>query len=389
MSLEQETNTKITGKQREELTKLFNLMDGYKNLSSLQNPLDLENTSYDKSKSALDDWLSKNKDKQKEYYSQLEKLEIDHQVKVAQIKSNQAVSDIDNAVALVDPIQALENENAKKLALIQEFENQRFLTEQLALALREAQNYEYEQRRIAAQWEIWCNQSEANEFLAASLEGLASSATSTISGLMSGTMSATEAMQNFANVILNQAIGSLVQMGLQQVQNAITSKTMSATTTAAQMAEAAALAAAYTPAAIQASIATMGSAATVGAASYTTAMGTMKAASLVGMAHDGIDNIPQEGTWLLQKGERVLSPSQNKDFSSLINDGKTNAASVVVNNYGNDGVGVEQSDNQTIINIAAKKGAQMGFNMVNESISSHTGGTWRALSQNTNTKAKL
>lgn len=39
-----------------------------------------------------------------------------------------------------------------------------------------------------------------------------------------------------------------------------------------------------------------------------------------GMAHDGIDNIPKEGTWLLDKGERVLSPRQNADFTRAMNE---------------------------------------------------------------------
>ena len=38
------------------------------------------------------------------------------------------------------------------------------------------------------------------------------------------------------------------------------------------------------------------------------------------MAHDGIDNIPKEGTWLLDKGERVLSPRQNADFTRAMNE---------------------------------------------------------------------
>ncbi|MDN5443682.1 MAG: lytic transglycosylase domain-containing protein, partial [Acinetobacter sp.] len=49
-------------------------------------------------------------------------------------------------------------------------------------------------------------------------------------------------------------------------------------------------------------------AATIGSVSYNPA----------GMAHDGIDNIPKEGTWLLDKGERVLSPRQNKDFTDFM-----------------------------------------------------------------------
>ncbi|MCX8653779.1 hypothetical protein J3U05_04450, partial [Gilliamella sp. B2737] len=206
---------------------------------------------------------------------------------MAKIKSEAVVSKVDDAVAQVDPVQALKNEKDKKLALIQEFAQQGWMIEENAIALREAANRQYEQNRINAQWEIWRNQSDANEFLASSLEGLASSATSTISGLMSGTMTATQAMQNFANVILNEAIGSLVQMGMQYVKNAIVAKTTSAATTATQVVEAAALTAAYTPAAIQASIATQGAAATIGTTSYMTAMGTMKAAAIAGARKNG------------------------------------------------------------------------------------------------------
>ncbi len=50
----------------------------------------------------------------------------------------------------------------------------------------------------------------------------------------------------------------------------------------------------------------------VGAA-ITAAYGT-----LAGMAHSGIDNIPSEGTWLLDKGERVLSPRQNQDLTQFL-----------------------------------------------------------------------
>lgn len=35
--------------------------------------------------------------------------------------------------------------------------------------------------------------------------------------------------------------------------------------------------------------------------------GASAAAGLTGMAHDGIDSVPQDGTWLLQKGERVTT----------------------------------------------------------------------------------
>jgi tape measure domain-containing protein len=44
----------------------------------------------------------------------------------------------------------------------------------------------------------------------------------------------------------------------------------------------------------------------------------VSAMSPVGMAHSGIDKIPKEGTWLLDKDERVLSPRQNRDFTEFM-----------------------------------------------------------------------
>ena len=43
-------------------------------------------------------------------------------------------------------------------------------------------------------------------------------------------------------------------------------------------------------------------------------------AAPVGMAHNGIDNIPREGTWLLDGGERVLNPQQNTDLTKYLAD---------------------------------------------------------------------
>ena len=45
---------------------------------------------------------------------------------------------------------------------------------------------------------------------------------------------------------------------------------------------------------------------------------TAASMSLAGMAHSGLDYIPQEGTWLLDKGERVLSPRQNEDLTRFL-----------------------------------------------------------------------
>lgn len=44
----------------------------------------------------------------------------------------------------------------------------------------------------------------------------------------------------------------------------------------------------------------------------------IKSVSVSGMAHDGIDNIPREGTWLLDKGERVVDQRTNGDLKDFL-----------------------------------------------------------------------
>lgn len=47
-------------------------------------------------------------------------------------------------------------------------------------------------------------------------------------------------------------------------------------------------------------------------------IGKIKSQEYQGIAHGGMTNVPTESTYLLQKGERVLSPNQNQDFTRYI-----------------------------------------------------------------------
>lgn len=58
----------------------------------------------------------------------------------------------------------------------------------------------------------------------------------------------------------------------------------------------------------------------------------VSALSPVGMAHDGIDNIPQEGTWLLDGGERVLNSKQNEDLTKYLANKQTTPAQQAAQN---------------------------------------------------------
>lgn len=61
---------------------------------------------------------------------------------------------------------------------------------------------------------------------------------------------------------------------------------------------------------------------------------SMKSVNLSGMAHDGIDNIPREGTWLLDEGERVVDSRTNSDLKNYLNEARSNSsgAKITVNN---------------------------------------------------------
>ena len=45
---------------------------------------------------------------------------------------------------------------------------------------------------------------------------------------------------------------------------------------------------------------------------------SIAAVGLAGVAHGGLDNVPTEGTYLLDRGERVLSPNQNEDLTKFL-----------------------------------------------------------------------
>ncbi|PCQ32063.1 tape measure protein [Proteus mirabilis] len=206
-------------------------------------------------------------------------IEAEYQQKIAEIKANNAVSPQDDIKGKVDPVQQLKNEHERKLALIREFETEKGAITQRGLELMNAANTQYEQERLNAQWEIWRNQSQANQFLADGLDALGQRSTNVLTGLLTGTQSLNDAFRNVALTIVDQAVGALVQMGMQQVKNMVTESAMRKASNAQAIAEATTTGAAITnamaPAAATTSIATMGSAATWGMAAMATAIPAM------------------------------------------------------------------------------------------------------------------
>ncbi|WP_191185494.1 coiled-coil domain-containing protein [Enterobacter sichuanensis] len=240
-----------------------------------------ENASYNAQRKALDS-LKDQKDangklilSQQQYSQASEQLEQQHQANLAKIRAQQVVTPQQESAGMVDPVQQLANQHAQELALIQQFETQKGQITQRGLELMNAANTEYEQARIAAQWEIFRNQSQANELLASSLDGLQSGATNALTGLISGTQSLQEAFANIGTTILNSVVGSLVQMGMEYVKSAVMAQSANATAATSAAATGASITASMAPAAAATNIATMGQASTIGMAAMASAIPAM------------------------------------------------------------------------------------------------------------------
>lgn len=180
------------------------------------------------------------------------------QLKQKYEEQKKAAEERNRLAAQFNPVQQVGTDYAKQQKDLEAARALNLLTEQQYQQQKEILARTYEQNRMAAAEELYKQQSAGNEFLMNSLDALGNAATSTISGLLSGTMSVTEAMQNFANIILNQAVGALVEMGLNYVKQQLLSQAMAAAQVATASATGTAIAAAYAPAAAMASLASFG-----------------------------------------------------------------------------------------------------------------------------------
>ncbi|MFG3652982.1 tape measure protein [Klebsiella pneumoniae] len=287
-------------------------------------PEQAENKSYADSMQNLKAALNAGKIDLQEYNAATEQMEQQHQANLAKIRSQQVVNPTQQALAEVDPVQQLANQHAQELALIQQFEQQGVLAHENALALKNAADRQYEQQRIAAQWEILSQQSLGYNMLTSAVDAFSGNASNAITGLLTGTMSAQEAMRSLGNTILNSVINSIVQVGVEMLKNFIIGQTIGAASTANGMIQAALLTNAWTPAAYAASVATGGAAAKVGAVAYGSGLATSMALSTVSGAR--YNGGPVSAGGLYQVGEKgkpeIYQASTGKQYMIPGDNGK-------------------------------------------------------------------
>ncbi|MGK3363376.1 tape measure protein [Citrobacter portucalensis] len=228
-----------------------------------------------------------------------------------------------------------------------------------AEAARAAIEQQYRDQRNAAMWEEWAQQNAATQAAAAAFDSLGSVASNALTGIITGSMSASDAMRSIGMTVLNSVINTFVQMGIEWVKAAITGSSAqiaataattsaavagTATTTAASVSSAAATTAAWTPAAIVASIGSFGGAAAIGIGAVIAAMamaggiagkrkngGPVSAGSMYQIGEGGMPEIYQASN-----GSQYMIPGDNGKVISNkdLNSGSAGGGVVVnINNY--------------------------------------------------------
>ncbi|MDH2397565.1 hypothetical protein QDQ39_17285 [Providencia rettgeri] len=163
----------------------------------------------------LDRQLKSNLVTEEQYQKRRAEINAEYSKKIAEENAKSVITPTQEMAGQIDPVQQLANENAQKLALIQEYVNQKVLTEEQGLALMNAANREYEQSRFDAMWGLWKGQNDLNNLMGTAIDSLSSGTATAVSAMLSGTQSAGDAMRNLANTALNAMIQQLMQMAVQ------------------------------------------------------------------------------------------------------------------------------------------------------------------------------
>lgn len=301
-------------------------------------PVLAENQSYRADLQALQASLKLKEIDQDQYYRSVEQRELQHQSNLAKIRAEQSVANpIADMRGQVDPVQQLVNQNNQKLAAMQAYQaqEQELLAQSYAngklsydqftaakaqtdaqyLALRTAQEKQANEQMTDAQWELLSQQGLGYDMLTSAVDAFAGNASNAITGLLTGTMSVSDAMRSLGNTILNSVINSIVQMGVEWVKNLIIQKTMGAAATALGVTQAGVLATAWAPAAAMASLATLGANAAAATAGISSTVGVASGLALTGMRKNGG---PVSAGGLYQVGEggmpEIYQASNGKQY---------------------------------------------------------------------------
>ncbi|EIX9663210.1 phage tail tape measure protein [Klebsiella pneumoniae] len=118
----------------------------------------------------------------------------------------------------------------------------------------------------------------------------------------------------------------------------------------------------------------------------------ISAASLSGMAHDGIDAVPETGTWLLQKGERVTTAATSAKLDATLDRvaNQSTGGGAIYSPTINIPINGNPSDaTLALVRKAADEGAERGYRKAVNSVASGQGDLHKALMGKTTSGRKI
>lgn len=403
---------KIDMQELDELDKISKLK--FKNTADLEEAKSLVQKKYEQERVDFRaKILAEDIEKDKKYRE--EQADLANEDALNQLKAEQDRADLKASVRGFDPLTSLKDEYDSKMALVLQYETEMAQigvdVAKEANAAKLAIDQEYTTAKDALMLESWAKQSEVNQFTLDALDAFASASTSAISGLLTGTMTASDAMKNLASSILNEAVGALTQMGLQYVKNMIIQQTAdkarqtagaaamtaSASGQVAMMSSMAAMNAFAATAAIPmvgpalapAAAAAAGAAAgAIGAPSIVAAPiagarrygGAVSAGSMYQVNEGGMPEM-----FTASNGNQYMMATANGSVTPSGELGGGGGIQININNFAGADIQTSTSSDGKIIEIAVKKSLEA----VGASFSSNTGAPWDGLKAGSNTQSKL
>lgn len=208
---------------------------------------------------------------------------------------------------------------------------------------RAAIEEQYRQQRLDAMWQEWSQQNAAAQAAAAAFDAFGQTASNALTGILTGSMSVSEALQSIGSTVLNAVINSFVQMGVEWLKSVIMGQAGMAAASAATAAQAAGIAAAMAPAAAMTSLATGGANAIPAQAGIVSTVGVAKAMSVAGalknggpaqagsMYQVGENNLPE--IFQASNGNQYMIPGDNgKVISNKDLTGGSSGGGLIINN---------------------------------------------------------
>ncbi|QRD99796.1 tape measure protein [Salmonella enterica] len=168
---------------------------------------------------------------------------------------------------------------------------------------RAAIEAQYRQQRIDAMWQEWSQQNAATQSAAAAFDAFGQTAGNALTGILTGSMSVSDALRSIGSNILSSVINAFVQMGIDWAKSAIMGAAGMTAASGMAAAQAQIIAAAMAPAAAMTSLATAGANAMPAQAGIASTVGMAKAMSIAGALKNG--GPAQEGS-MYRVGENNL-----------------------------------------------------------------------------------